>query len=155
MKKVLLYIIIFVAGALVGGVGVHYFTDYQADRAESQYESSYRDSRASSLSKDQTDSSSSSSQTSSTSVADLPAQNVVTKRVSDDLNKFIDEQKDDLIKNASTDDAVDAFEDSYLDTYENELQSQHPGEANEDQIEHLIDVAVATANVEQKISDAK
>lgn len=153
MKKTLLYIIIFVAGVAAGGIGVHCFTDYQADRAESQYESSYRDSRASSLSKNQTEGSS--SQTHASSVADLPAQNVVTKRVSDDLNKFIDEQKNDLIKKASTDDAVDAFEDSYLDTYENELQSQYPGEANEDQIEHLIDVAVATVNVEQKISDAK
>ncbi|MBU7568094.1 hypothetical protein ACFQGR_02985 [Weissella sagaensis] len=151
MKRVLLYIIIFVLGVLAGGVGVHYWTEYQGDRTESQYESSYRGTQASSLAESQT----SSDSQSASSAVDLPSQDTVTKRVNDDLNKFIKEQKQDLIKQTSVDDAVDAFEDSYLDTYENELQAQFPGETNENQIEHLIDVAVTTINVHQKVTDAK
>ena len=148
MKRALLYIVIFVLGALAGGVGLHYWSDYQVDRSESQYESSYRGAQASSLQ-------ASSSSRIASSAVDLPTQEMVTKRVDADLNKFIKEQKGDLIKQSSVDDAVDAFEDSYLDTYENELQAQFPGETHENQIEHLIDVAVTTINVHQKISDVK
>lgn len=60
-----------------------------------------------------------------------------------------------MIKTASVEDAVDAFEDSYVDTYEEELQAKYPGDANEDNIERLIDTAEATVNVQQKISDNK
>lgn len=152
MKKVIMYIIVFVLGIVLGGLGVHFVSDYQTDRAEDKYESSYRDSRASSL---KSSVSSQSNDTESSQAVSLPAQAEVTKRVSNDLDKFIAEQKDGLIKTASVEDAVDAFEDSYLDTYEDELQTKYPGDANEDQIEHLVDTAVATLNIHQKISDNK
>ena len=157
MKKILMYILVFVVGVVVGGVGVHYVSDYQTDKSEDQYESSYSESRASSLKQNSSSSSvsSQSNDTQNSSSVALPSQKKVTKRVSNDLDKFIKEQKGDLIKTASVEDAVDAFEDSYVDTYEAELQAKYPGDANEDNIEHLIDTAEATVNVQQKISDNK
>ena len=156
MKKILMYILVFAVGVVVGGVGVNYVSDYQTDKSEDQYESSYRESRASSLKQNSSSSvSSQSNDTQNSSSVALPSQEEVTKRVSNDLDKFIKEQKGDLIKTASVEDAVDAFEDSYVDTYEAELQAKYPGDANEDNIERLIDTAEATVNVQQKISDNK
>lgn len=156
MKKTLMYILVFVLGIVLGGVGVHYASDYQTDKSEDQYESSYSESRASSLKQNSSSSvSSQSNDTQNSSSVALPSQEEANKRVSDDLDKFIKEQKNDLIKTASVEDAVDAFEDSYVDTYEEELQAKYPGDANEDNIERLIDTAEATVNVQQKISDNK
>jgi hypothetical protein len=155
MKRVIMYIIVFVLGIVLGGLGVHFVSEYQTDKAEDKYESSYRDSRAASLKQNQNFGSSQSNNTESSQVVSLPSQEEVTKRVSNDLDKFIAEQKDGLLKTVSVEDSVDAFEDSYLDTYEDELQTKYPGDANEDQIEHLLDTAVATLNIHQKISDNK
>lgn len=75
----------------------------------------------------------------------------VTARVSQDLKDFTTKHSVFIQQTQDYSRIKDNFEELYLDTYENELTSQFPGEANEDIIEDAIDEALATINFSSEI----
>ena len=52
----------------------------------------------------------------------LPSEQEVVDRLKGDLDKFIADQKGGIIKTGSAEDIRDAFEDTYVETYQNELE---------------------------------
>lgn len=85
----------------------------------------------------------------------MPSQTAVETRLSEDLDKFIADQKDGIIQTGSKEDIRDAFEDTYVDTYQDELEAQHPGEQNEDIVEGMIDRGLLTLNFDGRIAAVK
>lgn len=75
----------------------------------------------------------------------------VTARVSQYLKDFTTQHSVFIQQTQDYSRIKDNFEELYLDTYENELASQFPGEANEDIIEDAIDEALATINFSSEI----
>ncbi|WP_288503596.1 hypothetical protein [uncultured Weissella sp.] len=85
----------------------------------------------------------------------MPSQTAVETRLSEDLDKFIADQKDGIIQTGSKEDIRDAFEDTYVDTYQDELEAKHPGEQNEDIVEGMIDRGLLALNFDGRIAAVK
>lgn len=157
MKKWLISGVVAVVALILGAVGMNMYNEHQGEKFERQYESSVARSYSESIAKSSSTSSavSSSGAAGTTTSVALPSEQEVVDRLKGELDKFIADQKDGIIKTGSAEDIRDAFEDTYVETYQNELEAKFPGEANEDQIESLIDLGLLTLNFDEKIAAAK
>lgn len=71
------------------------------------------------------------------------------------MDKLIAEQKDGIIQTGSKEDIRGAFEDTCVDTYQDELEVQYPGEQNEDIVEGMIDCGLLALDFDGRIAAVK
>ena len=156
MKKWIISVGSVAVALIVGAVGMAAYNDHKEEQFERRYEASLAKSYSESakLASEST-SSSSASATSDSTATSLPSQTAVETRLSEDLDKFIADQKDGIIQTGSKEDIRDAFEDTYVDTYQDELEAQHPGEQNEDIVEGMIDRGLLALNFDGRIAAVK
>ena len=156
MKKWIISVGSVAVALIVGAVGMAAYNDHKEEQFERRYEASLAKSYSESakLASEST-SSSSASATSDSTATSLPSQTAVETRLSEDVDKFIADQNDGIIQTRSKEDIRDAFEDTYVDTYQDELEAQHPGEQNEDIVEGMIDRGLLTLNFDGRIAAVK
>ena len=156
MKKWIISVGSVAVALIVGAVGMAAYNDHKEEQFERRYEASLAKSYSESakLASEST-SSSSASATSDSTATSLPSQTAVETRLSEDLDKFIADQKDGIIQTGSKEDIRDAFEDTYVDTYQDELEAKHPGEQNEDIVEGMVDRGLLALNFDGRIAAVK
>ena len=160
MKKWIISVGGVAVALIVGAVGMAAYNDHKEEQFERRYEASLAKgySESAKLASESTSSSSASATSDSTatsSATSLPSQTAVETRLSEDLDKFIADQKDGIIQTGSKEDIRDAFEDTYVDTYQDELEAKHPGEQNEYIVEGMIDRGLLALNFDGRIAAVK
>ena len=159
MKKWIISVGSVAVALIVGAVGMAAYNDHKEEQFERRYEASLAKSYSESakLASESTSSSSASATSDSTatsSATSLPSQTAVETRLSEDLDKFIADQKDGIIQTGSKEDIRDAFEDTYVDTAPDEgLKAKHPGETKQKTLlEGMIDRGLLALNFDGRIA---